>query len=91
MDKRPSSESTFFRPGTDSAKMLLVHQTPFMRRMLALFGNTIVGMDATHKITKWGFPLFIICVVTNHGFAVPVAIFFVDSESIELIAEALQV
>lgn len=91
MDKRPPSESSFFRPGTADVPMLLVHQTPFMRRMMALFGNGIVGMDATHGIVKWGFALFILCVVTNHGFAAPVAIFFVDSETTELIAEALQV
>lgn len=80
MDKRPPSENTFFRPskdGPDGHNMLLVHQTAFMIMMLARFGNTIVCLDATYKITKWGFALFILCVITNYGFAVPVGIFFV--------------
>lgn len=90
LDKRPASESKFFRPSSDGNQMLLVHQTAFMRKMLARFGNTIVGLDATYKITKWGFSLFILCVVTNHGFAVPVGIFFTELETTEMITEALQ-
>eukprot|EP00198_Chlamydomonas_reinhardtii_P012072 XP_001701409.1 predicted protein [Chlamydomonas reinhardtii] len=42
-------------------------QLPEQQRMLKLYGDTIVSMDATYKTTKWGFPLFLITVVDNHG------------------------
>ena len=71
--------------------MLLVQQTAEQRRMLQLYGQTIVQMDATYKTNAWGFPLFLMTVVTNHGHGFPVALFFVEEETTEMIAEALEI
>lgn len=46
-------------------------------------------MDATYKTTLWGLPLFIMSIITNHGNAHPIGIFFVESESQAAIEEAL--
>jgi len=57
--------------------MLLVHQTPFQQQMMAKYGRTIVGMDATYKTNLWGLPLILVVVVDNHGHGFPVASAFV--------------
>ena len=84
-------ETWFFRPSSSDSKFLLVHQSPTMRRVLHKYGNIIAGMDATYKVTKWQHPCFLITVVTNHGHAFPAALFFVEHETGEAIAEALRV
>ena len=70
---------------------LLVHQTEFQQQMMRKYGRTIVGMDATYKVCKWSFPFFLLTVVTNHGHAFPVAMFFMENESGSGIAEALSI
>ena len=81
-ERKAAGDSCYFRPHMDgSSKLLLVHQTPHQLRMLKLYGNTIVGMDATYKTNKHGFPLFIISVVDNHGHGYPVGIFVVEDEA----------
>jgi hypothetical protein len=59
--------------------------------MLQLYGQTIIGMDATYKTTKWGFPLFLMNVVTNHGNGYPVALFLVQEETGDMIEEAIMI
>ena len=68
-----------------------MHQTEFQQKMLAKYGRTIVGMDATYKVCKWSFPFYLLTVVTNHGHAFPVAMFFMEHESGAGIAEALKI
>ncbi len=80
----------FFRQSNGSDKMLALYQTKQQQRILLLYGQTVVGMDATYKTTKWGFPMFIISVRTNHGRAHPVAMFVVEQETGEMITEALK-
>jgi hypothetical protein len=59
--------------------------------MLLKYGDTIVGMDATYKVTQWTEqPFFLISVVTNHGHAFPVAMFFCENETGAAIAAALK-
>eukprot|EP00798_Chlamydomonas_sp_ICE-L_P020379 gene20379-27150_t len=48
-------------------------------------------MDATYKVTKWGFPIFLLTVVTNHGHGYPAGMFFPQEETSEATAEALLV
>lgn len=81
-----------FRPANKARgeRMLLVHQTEDQQRMLLMYGQNIVGMDATYKTSKWGFPLFMINVVTNHGRGFPVAMFVVQEEDQVAVAEALE-
>ena len=37
-----------------------MHQTEFQQKMLAKYGRTIVGMDATYKVCKWSFPFYLL-------------------------------
>eukprot|EP00983_Pelagomonas_calceolata_P077370 1153830-Pelagomonas_calceolata.AAC.1 len=69
---------------------LLVVQTSEQRRMLELYGNVAVGMDSTYKTTMWGFPMFLLSVVDNHGHGFPVAMFIVQREDSSTIAQALK-
>ena len=91
LSQRQPRDRWFFRPKSESQSMLLVSQTAAQRRMLQLYGNKVVGMDATYKTSKWGFPMFMLNIVTNHGHGYPVALFFVEREDGASIAEALQV
>jgi hypothetical protein len=91
-EKQGAQDSWFFQPTIKSTqqRMLLVHQTAQQKAMLLKYGETIFGMDATYKTTQWGFPLFLLNVVTNHGRGHPVAIFFVEEETTIMITEALR-
>jgi hypothetical protein len=77
--------------GQGSETMLLVHQTPQQQAMMRKYGECAVGMDATYKTTMWDIPMFVVSVVTNHGAGYPVALFFVEHETADAIAEALRV
>ena len=69
--------------------MLLVHQTPFQQKMMAKYGGTIVGMDATYKTNLWGLPLLLIVVADNHGHGYPIASAFIQSEEKGQLLEVL--
>jgi len=69
--------------------MLLVHQTPFQQRMMAKYGGTIVGMDATYKTNQWGLPMILVVVADNHGNGYPVACAFIQREEQGQLAEVL--
>ena len=70
--------------------LLWVHQTEWQREMLIKYGNTMVLMDATYKVTKYDIPLFFLTVRTNAGYIV-VAEFIVQTEMASYIQEALTV
>jgi hypothetical protein len=61
-----------------------------MKRMLAMYGHMVVGLDATYKTTKYGLPLFLLVVKTNDGRGYPAAVFLVEKEDRASIAEALK-
>lgn len=88
--KGPDGDRWFVQQSTATGKFLLLLQTEHQRHMLNLYGSTVVGMDATYKTSKWGFPLFLINVVTNHAKGVPVAMFLVQEETTSMIMTALQ-
>lgn len=92
LDGLSDSEKRHFQVSNPALgkKFLLVYQSAEMRRMLALYGQALVCLDATYKTCLWGFPLFILSVITNHGNGYPVAVFFLESESTVQIAEALE-
>lgn len=48
----------FFQPYSPHADLVIVLQTPSMRDNLQEHGRDIVFMDATHGVSKYGFPLF---------------------------------
>jgi MULE transposase domain len=66
------------------APCLMVTRTCYHR-----YGNTIVGMDATYRTTKYGLPMFVMTVIDNHGHGQPIAMFFVQEENGDSIAEVL--
>ena len=89
--RREAGDSCYFRPHVPGiSKLLLVHQTQHQRYIMALYGQTIVGMDATYKTNQHGYPFFLVSVVTNHGQSYPVAMAVVEDEAGETVAEALQ-
>jgi hypothetical protein len=61
--------------------LLLVSQTAKQKRLLRLYGRNVIGLDATYKTNKWGLPMFLLNVVTNHGKGFPVGLFFVEEET----------
>ncbi len=87
-----TGNSWHFQPKISELKQrfLLVHQTARQKELMKLYGNVIVGMDATYKTSQWGFPLFLLNVVTNHGRGHPVAMFMVEEESSEMVGKALE-
>jgi hypothetical protein len=88
--KRPD-DNWQFRPSGNGQPMLLVRQSAMQQRLLQKFGQVVVGLDATYKTNKWGFPLFLINIVTNHSKGYPVGLFFVEEENGDSIEEALNV
>ena len=70
--------------------LLWVHQQQWQKELLTRYGNHISLIDATYRTMKYELPLFFVCVRTNVGYSV-VALFIVQSESAECIAEALNV
>lgn len=86
----PEGSKWFWRLSGGGREMLLVYQSAFQRRMLVLYGNSLVCLDATYKTTKYNYPLFIIVVIDNHGHGIPVAWGVMQSESSIMIAEFLQ-
>ena len=70
--------------------LLWVHQQQWQKEVLARYGNIISLIDATYRTMKYELPLFFVCVRTNVGYSV-VAQFIAQSESIECIAEALNI
>jgi hypothetical protein len=48
-------------------------------------------MDATYRTTQYGLPMFVMTVVDNHGHGQPIAMFFVQEETGDSIAEVLRI
>jgi len=49
----------------DSAGVVMLHQSRWQQRMLALYGQAICLLDATYKTTWYDMPLYFLCVSTN--------------------------
>ena len=65
-----------------------IHQELWQQRLLERYGNDLVLMDGTYKITKYAIPLFFVCVHTNIGYKV-VAEFICQTKEKESISKAL--
>ncbi|XP_067929247.1 uncharacterized protein [Watersipora subatra] len=80
-----------FRKSTDTGeKLMLVHQTRDQQQLLYKYGNEICLLDATHKTTRYGIPLFFIVVKANVNYQI-IASFVVLEETEEAIKEAIAV
>ena len=90
-ERRAVGDSCYFRPHVPgSSKLLLVHQSEHQQYIMKLYGQTIIGMDATYKTNQHGYPFFLFTVVDNHRHSYPVAMAVVEDEAGETVAEALQ-
>ena len=67
-------------------KLLFVHQSPWQRRRLARYGNTICLLDATYKTTRYALPPFFLAVKTNVDYQV-VASFVIQDESLRVLKQ----
>lgn len=71
-------------------KFLYVHQTPWQKRLLSLYGKEITLLDATYRTTRYSLPLYFLCVPTNVNY-VTVATFVTETEDTSSLIEALNV
>ena len=76
--------------GDQNSKLLFVHQTPWQKRLLRVYGNYICLLDATYKTTRYALPLFFLAVKTNVDHHV-VGSFVIEDETVSSINEALGV
>ncbi|XP_078667570.1 uncharacterized protein LOC144909435 [Branchiostoma floridae x Branchiostoma belcheri] len=65
-------------------------QTSWQKRLLHIYGQQLVLLDATYRTCRYSVPLFFLCVRANVSYVV-VGLFIVQEESIAAIREALQV
>lgn len=65
-------------------------QTGWQRRLQELYGNEITLMDATYGTSKYGLPLFFVCVKTNTRYLVT-GTFIIQNEDTSSIEEALSI
>lgn len=67
-----------------------MHQTPWQKRLLSLYGNEIALLDATYRTTRYSLPLYFLCVLTNVNY-INVETFVTETEDSSYLIEALQV
>ena len=72
----------------DDGKILFVYQSVEMKEMFYRYGNELVLLHATYKITKYTLPLFFLVVKTNVNFQVCTVI-VLQEEPTEMITRAL--
>ena len=65
-----------------------MYQSESQKRLLNLYGNEMVMLDATYKTCRYALPLFFLCVKTNYSYFV-VAAFVIEHETTASIIEAL--
>ena len=85
-------DQIFFRPRMvskdQSIPMLFCYQAEWQQRLLCLYGQEMVLLDATYRVCRYSVPLFFLCVRTNMQYVV-VAAFITNSEAAQDIQEAL--
>ena len=75
--------------GMDGRRALFVYQSDFQKHMMQRYGDVLCCLNATYKTNKYGYPLFLVVVITNHMHGMPVGMFFVEEETTEMITTAL--
>ncbi|XP_065642056.1 uncharacterized protein LOC124812106 [Hydra vulgaris] len=68
--------------------LLFIYQDVWQKRLLLRYGNELIFLDATYRITRYALPLFFLVVKTNIDYQV-VAIFVCENETTSAITEAL--
>ena len=74
--------------GRGSSSFLFVYQTDCQKRLFALYGNELILLDATYRITRYALPLFFSVVKNNINYKV-VAVFVTESELEDCIKQTL--
>ena len=73
----------------DSTGVVMIHQSQWQQRMLALYGQDICLLDATYNTTWYDMPLYFLCVSTNVGY-VNVATMLLSDDKADSIETALR-
>jgi hypothetical protein len=67
-----------------------MHQTQFQQHLLKRFGNELVLMDSTYKVTHYNITLSLVVIPTNVGYF-EAAAFILERETTEAYREALNI
>ena len=76
--------------GVPSGNGKFVHQSKEMKNMYKRYGNDIILLDATYKITRYALPLFFVVAQTNVNFQV-CCVIGLQEGSTEMITKALKI
>lgn len=87
--KLPKTDKHWYVESEPGVKFWAAHQTEEQQQMMLKYGKDVIGMDATHKTHRHGYPWFLLTIVTNHGHVHPVEMFLVESESTDQIVDVL--
>jgi hypothetical protein len=90
--KQNPGDRCFYRPGDPDKgePMLLLYVTASQLRMLPMYGNDLVCVDATHKTTQWDMPLYLLSIIDNHNKGGPVAFAMIERDTTEGLSEVLR-
>ena len=72
-----------------SSKLLLVYQSPDVKRLLRHYGGNLILLEATYKICKYSLFLFFLDIQTNVNYQVA-AVFVTQEETFEMLSQALR-
>ena len=73
-----------------SSKLLLVYQSPNVKRLLRHYGGNLILLDATYKTCKYSLFLFFLDIQINVNYQVA-AVFVTQEETFEMQSQVLQI
>ena len=73
-----------------SSKLLLVYQSPNVKRLLRHYGGTLILLDTAYKICKYSLFLFFLDIQINVNYQVA-AVFVTQEETFEMLSQVLQI
>ena len=76
--------------GKKEESLLFVYQNGWQRRLLEMYGNEMIMLDATYRTTRYALPLFFFVVKTNVDYQI-VGLFVCENETEDCITEALSI
>ena len=93
LESRFKDSVVFYQPFAQHTGLIIVLQTPFMKKSVKDFRRDILFFDATYCVNQCGFPLYTLAVRDSHGHGVPVAYIILGNEkqsTLELALEKLK-
>ena len=73
--------------GNSSDSLLFVYQSKWQTDLIKRYGNEMIVLDATYKITRYALSLFFMVVKTNVDYQI-VASFVIENETDEAISDS---